>query len=186
MNKSSFYFVLNIIVSIAFFYFVFKKEDNNVDSKVDDAPQVKVDTFTITIIDTMWIKNPTIIRDTIIDTMFIEKDETTISLPIEQKHYQEKHLYDIYVSGYLVNLDSCRVYNKITNTIETKNVYIEKKDNVQLFVFGGLNRSQSTFFPKLGATIILKENLYLGAEFGVIGNDAFYGINIGRKIKWEK
>ena len=75
------------------------------------------------------MEKPKYITKYVIDTLVIEKEGTTLSLPVIQKHYSQNGIYDAWVSGVSAELDSIRTYNKTEyKTItETKNSAAERK-----------------------------------------------------------
>lgn len=116
----------------------------------------------------------------IIDTLYITNDT---ALYREQKHYGVPNKYDAWISGIDCVLDSIKTYSQtkyetITNEI-TKEVY---KYRWNYYLFGGLNKVQGVFSPKVGITITAPKKWLISGEIGLYENKPFYGLSFGLKL----
>lgn len=184
--KNSFWHILYILLLavLAVLLHLCVSENN---SKTDSVVQHTTDTVFLSKVDTIPAK-PKLITKRIVDTLYIaiEKNDTTdsvLGLPIEQKHYAEDSVYDIWVSGVTPNLDSANVYQKtefITITNETiKEIYPKRNE---LYLQGGLSVSNGTLMPKISISLKTKKDWIITPEIGLYGDKMFYGISIGKKI----
>lgn len=141
------------------------------------------DTVTVVKLDTVKVKIPTFIRETIVDTILIEKDKNgDYLIPITQKYYKDDS-YEAWVSGYKPNLDSINTFGKtttqtVTNTT-TREIYPKTTD---YFIFTGGDYIQGKFAPNIGAAIKFKNGIVLGANVGYYDKGVYYGGKIGCKL----
>lgn len=136
----------------------------------------------------------TIFKDTIIykekiilDTIYIETyGDSVVSLPIIQKHYQEKDTYDIWISGIEpLRLDSVRVYQKTELSLQTvykdKIVYKEKESRpLEFYISCGFYSFSDAFVPKIGISTKIGEKWLVSVNLGF--NKDIYDIGINYKI----
>lgn len=142
------------------------------------------DTITIIKTDTVFYRKPVFVDEVVLDTVFIEKvPENGLKLPITQRMYSGEK-YNAWVSGYNPSLDSINVFNNvITNnviTTEVKEIYPNTTDvyfSVGGFIING------AFSPNIGTMVKFKKNISLGAQIGYYGKSAYYGVNVGFKLK---
>lgn len=74
------------------------------------------------------------------------RDSATVEIPITQKHYTDS-AYDAWVSGYLPQLDSIKVYQpNVTNTIYIK----PKPQRWNIGITGGYGITPKGFQPYIG------------------------------------
>lgn len=141
------------------------------------------DTVVIVKLDTVKVKIPTFIRETIVDTILIEKDEKgSYLIPITQKYYKDES-YEAWVSGYRPNLDSINTFSKtttqaVTNTT-TREIYPKTTD---YFIFAGSDYIKGKFTPNVGAAIKFKNGVVIGANVGYYDKGVYYGAKIGYKL----
>lgn len=141
------------------------------------------DTVTIVKFDTVTVKIPTFIRETIIDTVYVEKDENgDYTIAISQRYYKSDD-YEAWVSGYRPNLDSLNIFRKtITNTITntvTREIYPKTTD---LYVSTGISCINNQLSPNIGLNIKFRNNMILGGELGYYDKGITYGMKIGFKL----
>lgn len=141
------------------------------------------DTVTIVKLDTVKVKIPTFITETIIDTVYVEKDENgEYTIPISQRYYKDS-LYEAWVSGYRPNLDSLNIFRKtITNTITntvTKEIYPKTTD---LYLNVGSDYIGKQFAPNVGLAVKFRNDLMIGGNVGYYDNSVYYGIKVGYKL----
>lgn len=168
-------FFLSVLLWCVSLHFCTDRKAEVVEVRTSDTILVeKIDTFIQTNIE---YKYKTITR---IDTLYITNDTT---LYREQKHYSEPTKYDAWISGIDATMDSIKTYNNIkyetiTNEI-TKEVY---KYRWNYYVFGGLNRIQDDFVPKVGITITAPKKWLISGEIWLYQNKPFYGVSVGLKL----
>lgn len=139
-----------------------------------------VDTVRYTQTDTITLYEPKYITKRVVDTLYITD---TIFLPIVQKHYSERGMYDVWVSGYEAKMDSIKTYNK------TEYKYIEKEvtqevvvNKYELYLNGGLNAFSGTFIPKVGISIITPKKTLYNANLGLYNGEITYEVGVGIKL----
>lgn len=135
--------------------------------------------------DTVFVEKPRYVTRKIVDTVFVESAKgDSVAIPIEQRYYNAQKFYDVWVSGYRVQLDSIKVYPRIEKhyitTEKTKVVYDNKP---KLYVLGGLQALQGDIIPKISISLQTKNKWLITPEFGIYQNKPTYGINIGKQIK---
>ena len=140
------------------------------------------DTISIVRIDTVFIKEPVPVYKETVDTFYVHADDSTARLPVEQFHYHENSLYDIWLSGYKPKLDSIRLYETFSERTITNNIYI-RKDKWSLSPYAGLNVSGGSFSPAVGLSVMSPKRWTFGLEAGIDGHSrAYYGMRIGKNI----
>lgn len=140
-----------------------------------------IDTIINTSIDTIVSYCPVYKNIRIVDTVYVDR---AIALPIEQKYYSKSNAYDLWVSGYSVNLDSIKTYNKTVdryiNTTTTTDIY---KKSWNFYPYMGIKYFDSEVKPTIGLMIKSPKKWIIGGEFGLnSNNNTYYGVNIGYKI----
>ena len=141
------------------------------------------DTVTIVKLDTVKVKIPTFITETIIDTVYVEKDENgEYTIPISQRYYKSND-YEAWVSGYRPNLDSLNIFRKtITNTITntvTKEIYPKTTD---WYLNVGSDYIKGQFAPNVGLAVKFKNDLMIGGNVGYYDKSVYYGLKFGFKL----
>ena len=121
----------------------------------------------------------------VIDTLYVERDDVILELPIEQKHYSRDNVYDLWVSGYNVLLDSIYTYPKFeyqTITKETTRTF--EKKTWGFYPYVGFKRFNNEFNPNIGIAFKSPKKWMYMVEIGLNGNgETFYGLNIGYNLK---
>lgn len=141
------------------------------------------DTVTIVKLDTVRVEIPIFINETIIDTVYIEKDENgEYTIPISQRYYKSND-YEAWVSGYRPNLDSLNIFRKtITNTITntvTRAIYSKTTD---LYLNVGSDYIGKQFAPNVGLAVKLRNDLMIGGNVGYYDKSVYYGLKFGFKL----
>lgn len=170
--------LLNILALVLIVvYLSFKKIDNDERRVIE---MTTIDTLLICNTDTIVRYEPKYITKRVVDTLYITD---TIFLPIVQKHYSERGLYDVWVSGCEAKMDSIRTYNK------TEYKYIEKevtreviKNKHELYFNGGLNAFSGIFIPKVGVSLITPKKTHYNANVGFYNGKITYEIGVGFKL----
>ena len=176
MPKSLLY-ILSLVLAMALYYSC----THNDKQEVEVVEKTIVDTLHTFHTDTVVIYQPRYITKRVVDTLYIND---TIYLPITQKYYGEKGLYDAWISGYKPQLDSIKVYNRteykyIEKTIEKEQVV----NKYGLYANCGFNANSHTFTPIVGLTLITPKKTLYKVNVGVCNNsNVIYGFEIGTKL----
>lgn len=154
------------------------------DQKVEVVEKRVTDTLVYHAIDTIVEYIPKYITKKTTDTLYLPNDSNRENpIMVEQKHYKTDSIYDAWVSGYMVSLDSIKTYPKIeyrtiTNTI-TKELEISRMD---IYPYIGFNAFNGNITPTIGLFIKTpKKALYMG-EIGSMNGKMYYGLRIGLKL----
>lgn len=141
------------------------------------------DTVTILRIDTIRERIPHFISEKIVDTVFIQKtSENALKLPITQRYYNTDS-YQAWVSGYIPNLDSINVFQKIvTNTVNHTIIKEVYPKHIDWYLNAGSILLDKKAAPYVGLNMKLKNDLVIGVNAGVYEKEMFYGFNIGFKL----
>lgn len=140
------------------------------------------DTISIVHIDTIALKELVPIYRHIVDTVYVDRPEDNIPLPIEQLRYHEHGLYDIWLSGYKPKLDSIKLYETFSQKIITNNVYISRK-RWAISPYIGINASKAAYRPTIGISFLSPKRWMLNVEMGLgEQNHTQYGLRIGKNI----
>lgn len=154
------------------------------ETHVEVVEKVVTDTLVYHHTDTVVVTKPQYITKRIVryDTIYITND-SIYALPITQKHYSEKNIYDAWVSGYNPTLDSIKTYNKIERVTINKEVVREIiKNEWELYATMDLNANTSVFTPSVELSLITPNKMLYKANVGVLKGGLVYGIGVGRKI----
>lgn len=141
------------------------------------------DTVTIVKLDTVKVKIPTFITETIIDTVYVKDSlNNGYIIPKTQRYYKSND-YEAWVSGYRPNLDSLNIFRKtITNTITntvTKEIYPKTTD---LYLNVGSDYIKGQFAPNVGLAVRFKNDLMIGGNVGLYDKELYYGLKVGFKL----
>lgn len=121
------------------------------------------------------------------DTLYLPSSNNGYTaIPIEQSYFSKPNVYDLWVSGYNVELDSMKTYPQIvykTITNNTTTTVVEQKWN--LYTYLGVNRFSNQWSPNVGIIAKSPKNTMMyGLELGLDGkSNIYYGIKLGYKIK---
>lgn len=168
--------ISTIVLSIMF---------HNATSKpVQVVEKHSVDTLTIVLTDTIVRYEPKYVTQKVIkhDTLYITKD-SIVYLPVTQRLYSEKGVYDVWVSGYEPKLDSIKTYRQ--REIVAIDHFVEKeveKNRYELYLFGGVNAMQKDLMPRVGVTLMTPKKVYYGLDLGLYQKQIVYGVNVGFKV----
>ena len=173
----SLYFILTLIASA----FICSRISAH---KSEDTICSNRDTIVVHKFDTIQIKDTVYKNKRVVDTVYIKTDNTNvIPMQVIQKLFSKPTMYDIWVSGIEpLSLDSVNIYTKteyktITNYID-KVVY---KDELKVYVGGGLNAFSGTIKPYVGVSVHTKSKWLIEANFGYGGD-----FEVGAKYKLFK
>lgn len=166
-----------VIVVLVALLLASKRQIKVVENRVTDTiVKVHVDTITSYV--------PKYIVKKTIDTLYLPtNNEDKVALTIEQRHYQEKDVYDAWVSGYQPALDSIRTYPRIeyrtiTNSV-TKEIY---KSTLDFYPYTGFRTFDGSIGQVIGLSVKMPKTLVVSGEIGVMDNKMIYGVNLGFKI----
>lgn len=170
--------IIVALLAIFAIYFLLSKEEGS--NKTIVCEKLVTDTVLIVDTDTVIVYEPKYFTQRVIDTLHITD---TLYLPITQKHYSERGLYDVWVSGYEAKMDSIKTYNK------TEYKYVEKEvtrevvvNRHELYLNGGLNAFSGTFVPKVGVSFITPKKTHYSVNVGLYKGELTYEIGVGLKL----
>lgn len=166
-----------VIVVLVTLLFSSKRQIKVVENRVTDTIlKIRVDTLTRYV--------PKYVTKKTTDTIYLQaNDKNEVAIGIEQKHYSENGVYDVWISGYKPQLDSIKTYPRveyrtITNNI-TKEIY---KSTIDFYPYIGFRRLDDNIGQVFGLTIKMPKKLMYSAEIGVMDNKMMYGVTVGYKL----
>ena len=180
MDKKQFARIV-IIVLLSVLLFCTTTRHNNIETPIVNHV---FDTLVIVRTDTIVKYEPKYITQKIVthDTIHITKD-SIIYLPITQKYYSEKGVYDLWISGYEPTLDSIKTYRPREIVTIDKLVEREIKNNdYELYLNGGITVIQRDIMPCVGLTLVTPKKVYYEANLGIFQGQVTYGAKIGYKL----
>lgn len=172
-------YIFIVLVLVASLYLLF---GNHKKTKI--VEKCVTDTLVFLKTDTVVKYEPTYITKRVTDTLYLPSDSNKQQpLVIEQKHYQDKGIYDAWISGYNAQLDSIKTYPQIKETTITKTITKEiERKGLNIYPYIGTNNFNHRLNPVMGiATEINKNTIFIG-EMGHINDRLYYGVRIGFKI----
>ena len=174
----SYCLIIGVLVALLYLSIAKDKQETVVEKSVTD-------TLVVYKTEKIVEYQPKYITKKITDTLYLPNDSNRENpIMVEQKHYKTDSIYDAWVSGYMVSLDSIKTYPKIeyrtiTNTI-TKELEISRID---IYPYMGFNAFNGNIMPIIGLSIKTpKKALYMG-EIGTIDGKMYYGLKIGFMLK---
>lgn len=172
-------YITHIIIAVLLTLFIL----SYFHKKTEVVERVVIDTLTIVRYDTIKVRETHFVRDTVVDSIYIEKkSENGLKLPITQRFYQGSD-YKAWVSGYRPSLDSIDVFGKTivkdVITTVTKEVYPK---TIDVYLNAGSLFINNDPAPYIGASLKLKNDIMVGANIGYFDKRMFYGLNIGFKL----
>ena len=150
--------------------------------KVEVVERRVTDTLLFTKVDTIYDRYMEYVEKRIIDTLYLQND---IQLPIEQKRDSSDGVYDAWVSGYQPKLDSIITYpTTIYQTITSETIREIEIKRWNFYTYIGINKFNNAWNPNIGVMAKSAKNTTIyGLEFGVVDNNAYFGLKFGCKIK---
>lgn len=176
MNKFHLLYIIVIVVLVALLL-ASKRQIKVVENRVTD-------TIVKTRIDTITRYVPKYIVKKTIDTIYLPaNNEDKVAITIEQRHYQEKDVYDAWVSGYCPSLDSIKTYPRveyrtITNNV-TKEIY---KSTMDFYPYIGFRHFDDKIGQVIGLSVKMPKKWMYSGEIGVMDNKLMYGITVSYKL----
>lgn len=140
----------------------------------------KIDTVTIT-------KTVEIVKEKVDTTYITVRDSIPVPIFLSEYQFKEDGLFDFKVKGFDVSFISAEVYPKtITQVVEHSSTKTIQEDKSALFVFGGFSSIYGSFYPKIGASMSLKNKWLISADIGIFNKEPIYGFNLGYNILNKK
>lgn len=149
---------------------------------VNNVTTTLIDSVIVKETDTIYVVKPKLVESTITDTFVIIINDTSISLPVEQRVYSDS-TYTAWVSGINPTLDSLTLFQSSTTiykTIETTQTIPDVSSKV--FAGIGLDVIDKSYVPKVGVAY-QKKKFMVGADLGLYDKQVIYGLNVKYKIK---
>lgn len=175
-NKFHLLYIVVIVVLVALLL-ASKRQIKVVENRVTD-------TIYRTHIDTIVSYVPKYIVKKTIDTIYLAtNDEDQVTIEIEQLHFRDDGVYDVWVSGYKPTLDSIKTYPRIEYQTITNNVTRELyKDTWNFYPYIGFRNFDGRIGQVIGLSIKTPKRLIISGEFGIMDSKCMYGVNLGYKI----
>ena len=172
----SYIFIVIVLVTSLYLLFGNKQEVKVVEKCVTD---------TLVYYDTIIKHQPVYITKLEIDTIYLPSDTNKqMPLVIEQKHYQDKGIYDAWVSGYNARLDSIKTYPQIKEITTTNIITREIENNrLNIYPYMGISNFDGNISPIIGIALKMPKNTMYMGEIGSINGKMYYGLKIGFNIK---
>ena len=142
----------------------------------DTILKIRVDTFTKYI--------PKYVTKKTTDTLYLQaNNKNEVAVEVEQKHYQEFGIYDVWISGYKTQLDSIKTYPRVEYRTITNNITKEIcTSTIDLYPYIGFKRLDDKVGQVIGLTIKMPKKWMYSAEIGVMDNKMMYGVTVGYKL----
>lgn len=138
------------------------------------------DTVRTVKLDTLRVPEPIFLRDTIVDTIYLENG---LKLPVSQRFYKGEN-YNAWISGYMPSLDSINIFTRNEIVTVTKTITQEKKRRLEVFVSGGVTAGKGIFIPNINIDISTRNRMVFGAGVGLYDKQPVYTAKIGYRL-WE-
>ena len=167
-------FILLTIAVLAFF--AFRPNDSSKPVE-DNGDSIKRDTVVVFKIDTVVEYVVKYKEKKTIDTVWVEKEGVNVSLPVVQKFYQNKGIYDLWISGVEpLKIDSISWY-KQTGYVNITNVV--EDTSYKVYAGGGLFSFRETLTPYASISLSTPTKWLISANFGLNG---FFGVSVKYKL----
>lgn len=169
-------YIIVIVVLVALLL-ASKRQIKVVENRVTDTlVQIRIDTITSYI--------PKYVVKKTIDTLHLPaNNEDGVAITIEQRHYQDKGVYDAWVSGYKPSLDSVKTYPRIEYRTITNNVTKEiYKSTLDFYPYLGFKFFDGKVGQVIGLSVKMPKKWMYSGEIGVMDGKPIYGIGIKYKL----
>ena len=167
-------FILLTIAVLAFFEF---RPQTSSQTDESNGDSIKRDTVVVFKTDTIVEYVVKYKEKKTTDTVWIEKEGAAIALPVVQKFYQNKGIYDLWISGVEpLNVDSVNWY-KQTEYINVTNVV--ENYSYKLYAGGGLFSFRETLTPYASISLSTPTKWLISANFGLNG---YFGVSVKYKL----
>lgn len=170
--------LVGIGITLLFPFFFYK------DRKVEPEITIKTDTITFVKTDTVTLYKPKYISEKVIDTLYIEKkDSSLFPIEIKQRYYSEEGLYELWISGVRPSLDKINVWPKTTyRTIRDVEIHKVYGSSWRGYIGGNILTFDGKWVPSLELTFTSPKSLYLKAGVGVFENKPSYSVGAGFRM----
>lgn len=161
-----------------------KTRTKNDASNVTTESQIANDTVYTFDIDTVFVHDTTFITKRIVDTVYIEKEDESIALPVISKHYRSEDVYDVWISGVEpLRLDSATVYPRTEyKTIVSYKDRLVADNKYRLAFGGGFSLISERFIPHVGISLITPQNAVISLNLANYDNVCMYSLDVKLKI----
>lgn len=179
MSKIHLSYCILIGVLVALLYLSLAK-----DKQVEVVEKSVTDTLVVYKTEKIVEYQPKYITKRVTDTLYLPSDSNKqLPLLMEQKHYQNEGVYDVWVSGYNTQLDSINTYPQIKKTTITNTITKEIEVNrMNVYPYMGINNFNGSVNLIIGIALKMpKRTIYMG-EIGAIDGKMYYGLRIGFKL----
>lgn len=165
------YIIIGILLSVIVWDFFFRKE-------VPDIPPPKADTVVVykrdTIRETVFVPK----KETVLDTLYrIIYEKDTVFLPMIQRHYNRKGIYDLWISGVNPKLDSLNIYQQTEIREITKEV-----EKYRIYAHLGVYAMPNGFAPMAEISLLEPKRYAFSVGVGYYDRKAVFGAKIGIKL----
>ena len=144
---------------------------------------IVTDTVYVTRVDTVYVTRPVVKERIVVDTVYVETEKGSLSLPLEQLRYEEKGRFEAWVTGFHVSLDSVKLYDKVVERTVTRTVRTEVKQRYACVPYMGFKAFEGTVSPNIGLMLETPKSWVLGAEMGYSkAHKTYWGVNIGHRF----
>ena len=144
---------------------------------------IVTDTVYVTHVDTVYVTRPVVKERVVVDTVYVETEKGSLSLPLEQLRYEEKGRFEAWVTGFHVSLDSVKLYDKVVERTVTRTVRTEAKQRYACVPYMGCKVFEGTVSPNIGLMLETPKSWVLGAEMGYSKpHSTYWGLNIGYRF----
>lgn len=175
--------VLAIVIFCLGMYFIGRGCSGHGTDEREIVRSIVTDTVYVTRVDTVYVTRPVVKERVVVDTVYVETEKGGLSLPLEQLRYEEKGLFEAWVTGFHVSLDSVKLYDKVVERTVTRTVRTEAKQGYACVPYMGFKAFEGTVSPNIGLMLETPKSWVLGAEMGYSkAYKTHWGLNIGYRF----
>ena len=175
--------VFAIVIFCLGMYFIGKGCSRDVSDGKEIVRSIVTDTVYVTRMDTVYVTRPVVKERVVVDTVYVETEKGSLSLPLEQLRYEEKGRFEAWVTGFRVSLDSVKLYDKVVERTVTRTVRTEAKQGSFCVTYMGFKAFEGTVSPNIGLMLETPKSWVLGAEIGYSkAHKTHWGVNIGHRF----
>lgn len=175
--------VFAIVIFCLGMYFIGKGCSKDVSDGEEIVRSIVTDTVYVTRVDTVYVTRPVVKERIVVDTVYVETEKGSLSLPLEQLRYEEKGRFEAWVTGFHVSLDSVKLYDKVVERTVTRTVRTEAKQGYSCVPYMGFKTFEGTVSPNIGLMLETPKSWVLGAEIGYSKvHKTYWGVNIGHRF----
>ena len=175
--------VFAIVIFCLGMYGIGKGCSRDVSDGKEIVRSIVTDTVYVTRVDTVYVTRPVVKERVVVDTVYVETEKGSLSLPLEQLRYEEKGRFEAWVTGFHVSLDSVKLYDKVVERTVTRTVRTEAKQRYACVPYMGFKAFEGTVSPNIGLMLETPKSWVLGAEIGYSkAYKTYWGVNIGHRF----